>query len=448
MGLAESVERLRTGGFGLPLVFLRAALASGLALWLIACTTAIAQSQVTEQIAQATRLLETGRFAEAQAIVTTLRNAPEPDLQVLFLSGALHLLHGRFQEAAGEFRLMLARDPALVRPRLELARALFMAKQYEAARYHFEQTLASSLPEQVKRNVIAHLVAIREHLPSVSFSIEVLSDSNPKQATSSQTVQIGNLTFRLNENAQSKAARGLLLSTQGRIPLSGDSSWFARGYLDYFDYEGGELDQWYTQAAGGKRVNIGRHSIDFEFGGHLANYAGAALYRGIIGRMSDFIRIYPTLGVSLALDSKQLDYSKVPFLKGWQHSASTDLRYALDTRSYITGGVAYLRGSAQEAAYSFDRYALTLRYALEWKAGWISSVSWQYAHSHFDDLDPFFGVVRTDRENLAEIGITNRYLSYKRFAPRLVLGYSERQSNIELYSYHRAYVRVGLITEF
>jgi outer membrane protein len=425
----------------------RRSLSGLLALCALACAAAESITP-TEQIAAASRLLEEGRLPEAQAIISQLRAAPEPDLQVLFISGALYFLSGRFEESAGEFRLMLARDPTLVRPRLELARALFMARQYEAARYHFEQILASPLPEQVRKNILGYLDAIREHLPSFSFSFDLVSDSNPKQATSSKVVQIGNLLFQLNDNARSQEAQGVLFTGQGRYPFPADNSLFVRGYLEYYDYAGRELDLFYAQALGGKHINIGRNGIDLEAGGHVATYAGKTLYSGVTWRVSDFIRLDPTLALNMALDAKQLDYPDFPFLEGWQNTASADLRRALDPRSSVSGGVAYTLGSAQEPAYSFERPAVNLRYVREWTGGWISSISWQYAHYHFGGADPFFGVVRADRENLGEFGIMNRYLSYKRFSPRLTVGYADRQSNIDLYSYDRTYIRVGLATEF
>jgi Surface lipoprotein assembly modifier len=57
-------------------------------------------------------------------------------------------------------------------------------------------------------------------------------------------------------------------------------------------------------------------------------------------------------------------------------------------------------------------------------------------------------VVRVDSDNRAEVSVTNRYLSYKGFAPRLTVGTDHRRSNIELYSFRRTYVRVGVVTEF
>ena len=157
-----------------------------------------------EQIAEATRLLESGRVDKAQSIVSRLRAAPNPGLQVLFLSGALYAMKGRYRDAAEEFRLMLARDPTLVRPRLELARALFLAREYNAARYHFEQVLASPLPDMVRANVLTYLTLIRERVPSFAFSFDIVADSNPKQATSTQIVEIGGLLYQLNQSALSQ----------------------------------------------------------------------------------------------------------------------------------------------------------------------------------------------------------------------------------------------------
>ena len=405
------------------------------------------QSQVQE-IVEATRLFESGRLDEAQAIVSRLRAQPDADLQVLFLSGALHFTAGRYLEAAEEFRLMLARDPSLIRPRLELARALFMAREYNAARYHFEQTLAFPLPEGVKANVLGFLKLIQEHLPSFALSVDIVSDSNPKQATSSKVVEIGGAPFQLSESARAKEALGVLIVAQAKVPLPDHTSWFARGYLEHSDYAGGDLDLSYSQLLGGKHVDFGAHGLDFEAGGHLANYGGNTLYRGPVWRVSDFIRIRPTFGVTLSADAKQLRYPDFTFLTGWQRTGSADFRYALDPQTSLSAGLSYVRNSAQERPYAFDGAAANLRYVREWKRGWISSLAYQYGRYQFDDVDPFFGVVRSDQEQRAEVGIVNRYLSYRRFSPRLTVGATERRSSIDLFSYKRRYVRVGVVTEF
>lgn len=422
----------------------------GLLILLFALYRAAAQANTTqeEDIAQATRLFEARRFDEAQAIVSRLRAAPDPGLQVLFLSGALYVQRGRHAEAAEEFRLVLAKDPSLVRPRLELARALFMAGDYDAARYHFEQTLAAPLPETVKGNVLSFLQRIREHLPSFSLSLELVSDSNPKQATSSKVVELGGLQFRLNDDARAQKALGVLFVGQMKVPLPSDTSWFMRGNLVHYDYESRSLDLSYAQLLGGKHYNLGRHSVDLEVGAHLSGYAGKTLYDGVVLRASDFIRIRPAIGTTLSLESKELRYPEFTFLSGWQHTGSAEVRYAPTPKSSVSAALSHIRGDAQEPAYSFDGNAADLRYIHEWKGGWIGSASLRYARYRFDDVDPFFGSVRSDVEKRIELSIVNRYLSYKRFSPRLTIGRSERRSNIDLYAFDRTYVRFGFVTEY
>lgn len=62
--------------------------------------------------------------------------------------------------------------------------------------------------------------------------------------------------------------------------------------------------------------------------------------------------------------------------------------------------------------------------------------------------DPFFGETRHDKEGRVEIDLLNRKLKLWAFSPKLLMGYVKRSSNLDLYSYDRAYLRVGLSTEF
>ena len=410
--------------------------------------TAFSQTTLEEEIAEATRLLENGQIDEAQAIVSRLRAVPNPPLQVLFLSGVLYAGRGKYSDAAEEFRLMLARDPTLLRPRLELARALFLAHDYSAARYHFEQVLASPLPDAVRVNVLNYLTTIRERVANFTFSFDIVADSNPKQATSTQIVEIGGLLYQLNQNALAQRATGILLTAQGKVPLPSDPSWFVRGYVEHYDYPGGDLDQGYGQLLAGKHVDLGEHGLDFEGGAHLYNYAGHTLYQGATWRVSDFIRVQPTVALNFALEARDLRYSDFPFLSGWQYVATGEVRHAISLTSSIFGGLTYIRDLAQENPYAYTGYGVNVRYTHELKGGWIGSLFYQFSWYQFDGVDPFFGVVRQDIDNRAEFSVTNRYLSYKSFAPRLTLGADDRKSNIDLYSFRRFYVRIGVVTEF
>jgi hypothetical protein len=127
---------------------------------------------------------------------------------------------------------------------------------------------------------------------------------------------------------------------------------------------------------------------------------------------------------------------------------NAELRHAISPASSIFGGVTYIRGLAAESPYAFVGYGVNVRYSHELRRGWVGSLFYHYSSYGFDGADPFFGVVRADNYTRGELSVINRYLSYKRFAPRLTVGTEERRSNIELYSFRRTYVRVGVVTEF
>src|SRR5690606_27349475 len=131
------------------------------------------------------------------------------DLQTQFTRGMLLAELGRYLEAADAFRRMLAQDPRLLRPRLELGRVLMLAKDYDGARYNFEQVLAHELPEGVRRTVLGVLSRIREELPSLTASIDIVFDSNANQATSVDEVEIDGVRYRLNADAREKSSTGV-----------------------------------------------------------------------------------------------------------------------------------------------------------------------------------------------------------------------------------------------
>ena len=65
-----------------------------------------------------------------------------------------------------------------------------------------------------------------------------------------------------------------------------------------------------------------------------------------------------------------------------------------------------------------------------------------------DAPDPLFGETRRDKEVRVEVDVLNRKLKFWSFSHKLLMGIVKRESNLDLYSYDRVYVRAGLNTEF
>jgi len=419
-----------------------------LAAGLIGADVAHGADAPDDRVREAEALVAAGRLDEAEALLVQLRAGQQPDLQALFLSGMVHLARGRHAQAAEDFRAMLVRDPTLLRPRLELARALYLAGDYQSARYHFEQVLAAPLPDTVRQNVLIYIGAIRNRVPSFVLSLDVVSDSNPKQATSSRTIEIAGQTFVLNDEARAEDEYGLLATVQAKFPLPSNPDLYLTGYGEIYDYPGRDLDQLYLQVMGGKYFPGTRHEFNVEVGIHHGSYQGRGLYSGPTARGAYGIRLRPNLFLTAGLDAREFDYEDYGYLTGWQYSQNLELRYAISTDKSIRPGLFFIQHDAREAPYAYDAMGLTLRYTQEWRGGWIAGLYGQYGVFRYRGDDVLLGVAREDDEWRVELSLTNRALVIKGFAPRLTLGAVERDSTIDLYAFDRRYVRLGFTREF
>jgi outer membrane protein len=374
--------------------------------------------------------------------------ADENDLQLIFTQGMLLAELGRYREAADAFRKMLTRDPDLLRPRLELARVLMTAGDYNSARYHFEQVLAHELPETVRLNVLRMLAVIREESPSFDFTLELVFDSNPKQATSSKEVEIDGLVFRLDEDARASSETGLRFLLDGRVPIGKPPLWFMRGYGEHLEFNGNNLDFTYLQFAGGRNFPFKDQTLTLEAGYHWSWYQHEPLYHGALWTASYFRSLRPDISLHLNLSGLQLIYPEYAYRNGWQHTPSATIVFASSLKSRWVAGMGYTINRARESIYSFDQPYVNLRYVREWPGGWITGIGMKASWIEYKDKEPFFGVTRSEREIRFEADVLNRRIRLWRLTPQFLVGYVDRASNLNLYTWKRSYVRLGMTAEF
>jgi len=119
---------------------------------------------------------------------------------------------------------------------------------------------------------------------------------------------------------------------------------------------------------------------------------------------------------------------------------------ALEKRWELVGGV--LDQSARESPYSFLQPMVGAKYVREWAGGWITGVGAYSSVGLYVAPDPIFGLVRHDRETRVEADIANRRFRYYKFTPRIQIGNTNHKSNVDMYSYQRAYLRIGMTADF
>ena len=87
-----------------------------------------------------------------------------------------------------------------------------LTRRDDKAKYHFGMTAGDSLPSSVEATVVEFLRRIDALKRwSVSVSAAILPKSNPARRTESEEVRVGNVPFRLGEDARSSSGVGKLV---------------------------------------------------------------------------------------------------------------------------------------------------------------------------------------------------------------------------------------------
>ena len=405
-------------------------------------------SGLDSQLAAAQRLLSAENYQALGEVLAPLLAMPEPPLEALFLSGMAAMQTGNYSAAAGHFRAMLTRDPSLIRPRLELALALQKSGEREAARYHYEQVLSAPLPDAVKWNIYRQLSDIRARTPSLRLSLELASDTNPQQITSSKVVMIGGLPYTLSDSTQGELKWGVAAAAELLYPLPADPAWFAQVYGLAYEYPGRELDNLYGQASIGKRFEWRHNEIALSAGSHVSSYQDRRQYAGWLVRATGQWVMSSNLAWLGEASVKSYDYSRLKFLNGKLSALNATAVFISNPVRRWEFGVGVAHYLAVEDAYSYWQPSVSARVSHEWPGGWITGMRVQAQQTACEAPDPFFGLERKDIEGRVELEILNRKIRWRGFSPQLMVGYVKRDSNLEIYRYDRIYSRIGLSTSF
>lgn len=388
-------------------------------------------------------------FFSARQLIEDLRaNSAPLHLEILFLSGMIYQEQGNYRLAIEDFREMLSREPELLRPRLELARTLQLSRDFQAAKYHYEQVLGQTLPINVIQNILVQLNRIRETEPSIRFNLELTSDTNPNQSTNNQVVYIQGIPFKLRDNQSGDSVWGISSSLEAIRPFTQDPSWYLRGYAQVSDYAGRSLDEIYLSPSLGKRFTLQHHRLSFELGAHAYNRAGKSVYDGLTFSATSFQRPTPKISITSRLDVKQQDYSQLTFLDGYQKDLSIYGVYVPNQTSRWESSLGIYAYDAKDDAFTYYKPRLSVRYAHEFPGGWISGARLQYSQARYAETNPFFGVKRRDDEYRLSVDILNRHFSWYDFSPRLTFSSTKRDSNIPLYEFKRNLVSLGITKDF
>ena len=208
------------------------------------------------------------------------------------------------------------------------------------------------------------------------------------------------------------------------------------------------MDWSYLNLLLGKNLPFASHTLSVEAGGQAAYFAQRLLFRGKTLGLSDRHRLSPRFDLETSAWARERRYIEYDYLDGWVFDYAVRLLYAPSTTNRWEMQFAYTDARMDDALYAYRSPVASVRYVKEWPGGWITGLRVHSAKVQFEQRDPLFDVLRRDTERGVEFDVINRRWSWQGFTPQLVYGVKRHDSNLELYSFDRRYVRLGVSKQF
>ena len=364
--------------------------------------------------------------------------------QVRFLDGLDALRTGRPARAAVIFEDLLEATGS-PRVKLELARALFLIKDYERSERLFREVLAlPDLPWRVGENIRVYLDEIDMATGYIRFAIGLVSDSNPRNFTNAREVMIGGQRLTVVPPEDNRDVYGARLSVRGYRPLDDartTSAFFTASYSDFpgytFDRLTGDVGishtipalPWLKTKAGFEGARLDGHTLyRLPYIGALAATAPSEGYR-LMGEFK-FGRLQVPQMPHLDAHSLFL-IGKLAFPPALGLAFSNEVTLekadtAADPYSYRGGSVG---GTMVWPSETWDT-----RFTLYGSAG----------VRNYQGMDPFFGDRRQDERYVASLDVLRPSLRINGYRPQLGIVYERSESTIDFYSFSK----VGLRLQF
>ena len=393
------------------------------------------------------KLVDKGMHEEARMILEALKNHTPNSKELQFFIGMAAMGSGYYDIAIEQFENLLYLEPEAVRVRLELARAYFESGRDDKAYEQFKISRSGSLPSEVVANINGFLLAIRERrVFSWNAGISIAPDSNINAAPSLEEVSIFGAPFKLSDDARRKTGLGLLVSggAEWAPPISDSTHLRIGGQLYHSDYAGSQFDDTIISSYLGPRITFNRGDFSPLIAGFYRWYGGSPYNYGYGLRVEG--GWYPSyrLRLGYSLERLKIEHDLALDLDGYRTNGALSGSYAFTPTSGLHSFLGASRESAELSMLSSNSYRIGGGYYTEMREGVFILIQPEHVKTYYDESIPAFGTERKDKIWRIRLELSNRSWTFKGFTPTLAFIHTDRSSNIDLYSYSRNQVMLGL----
>jgi tetratricopeptide (TPR) repeat protein len=401
-------------------------------------------------VAQAETFLRAGRADDAKRVLEAAARSAPADSEIEFLRGLIAVEQRGYKAAIRLFRGILVREPGVVRVRLELARAFFLAKDYDNAERQFRFARAGRIPAAVAANIDRYLVEIRrERQFTYGLALAVAPDTNINAGPSQSDVYLYGLPFTLSSDARKQSGVGLALDGSGEwSPYIGSERLRIGAQAHTRLYRTGEFDDVTLGAYVGPRFLTEHWDISPLLSGFRRWYGGRLYNEGLgFGMQAAY---YPgrRLGLSAAIGEQDVRYGPPQGQSGLAVNAAVGFTYTLSPSSYVAANMSASRQSARLPVFANTAVAFDASFYCDLPKGYSVSIQPSITRIGYDAAFPAFGVARRDAQWSVKLLLLNRRIDVLGFAPRVMYTHIHDNSNISLFSYDRDQFELGLTRAF
>ena len=408
-----------------------------------------------QQLLQAAgKALSANALKDAETILSVIR--PESvDVQELdFLWGTLALKKGDMDEAIKRYRAILARDPSLLRVRLDLALAFFRNEEDSSAEYHFRQVLSDEkkLTKATVNNIMILLDQIRRRKKwSVSVNGYLNLDDNVNSATKAKTISLFGLPATLSEDARQKSGIGLTLNVSGGYEwrIQPDRRFRVGGGLYTKTFKNNNYNDHTATGFAGPRFLFKTHEIRPELTGRVRRLDDKVYSRAGGLKLSGIWLPLQNLRLEGSGSAERIFYVNPATGDGSYKSVSLGASRALTTSTQLHGSIGYTRERVDERSRSWKEGSVSFNLTQEFPKGFVVTLSPTYQQRLYDI--PILAYSRERREDKRYIGrlkLSNRSIELFGFMPTFSVVHERRKTNYPLNEYQRTYGELGLVRIF